>query len=72
MYKITDYGNDPIEGTFYESELQRVNKTRDDLWKIEKILKRRRSRGKVEVLVKWQGYPTKFNSWVHESHLQDI
>lgn len=42
VYKITDYGNDPIEGTFYESELQRVNKTRDDLWKIEKILKRRR------------------------------
>jgi hypothetical protein len=64
VYKITDYDNDPIEGTFCEFELQRVNKTRNDLWKIEKILKRCRRRGKVELFVKWQGYPKKFNSWV--------
>ena len=72
VYKITDYDNDPIEGTFYESELQRVNKDRHDLWKIEKVLKRRQRRGVTEVLVKWLGYPKKFNSWIKESDLQDV
>ena len=47
VYKITDYDGDPIEGTFYESELQKVNKHRDDLWKKEKFLKRRK-RGSVK------------------------
>lgn len=60
VYKVVDYSKDPIDGTFYEAELQRVNKTRDDLWKIEKVLKRRMHRGQTEVLVKWQGYPNKF------------
>ncbi|XP_062567676.1 uncharacterized protein LOC134229907 [Saccostrea cucullata] len=72
VYKVVDYSKDPIDGTFYEAELQRVNKTRDDLWKIEKVLKRRKRRGQTEVLVKWQGYPRKFNSWVNEDELQDI
>lgn len=31
VYKIKDYDNDPIEGTLYESKLQRLNKTRNDL-----------------------------------------
>ena len=72
VYKITDYDNDPIEGTFYESELQKVNKDRDDLWKIEKVLKRRKRRGIKEMYVKWLGYPTKFNSWIKESDLENI
>ncbi|KAK3108257.1 hypothetical protein FSP39_004278 [Pinctada imbricata] len=53
VYKVSDYDEDPIEGTFYESELQKVNKTRNDLWKIEKVLKTRRRRGIKEVYVKW-------------------
>jgi hypothetical protein len=72
VYKVMDYSKDPIQGTFYEAELQRVNKTRDDLWKIEKVLKRRKRRGQTEVLVKWQGYPKKFNSWVNKDELQNI
>ena len=72
VYKVMDYDKDPVEGTFYETELQRVNKSRDDLWKIEKVLKRRMRGGEVEVLVKWQGYPKKFNSWIKERDLQDV
>ena len=72
MYKITYYDRDPVEGTFYAAEIQRVNKSRDDLFKIEKVLKWRRRRGKAEEFVKWQGYPKKINSWVEESELQNI
>ena len=36
-YKVEDYNREELEGTFYESELQKVIKE-DDVYKIEKIL----------------------------------
>ena len=54
VYKVQDLADDPIEGTFYESELQKV-KSEDVAYRVEKILKMRR-RGKIkEVFVKWEG-----------------
>ncbi|XP_056002795.1 uncharacterized protein LOC130049366 [Ostrea edulis] len=70
VYKVKDLADDPIEGTFYESELQKVMKSEDVAYRVEKILKRRR-RGKTkEVFVKWEGWPKKFNSWIPESSLE--
>ena len=70
MYKIKDLADDPIEGTFYESELQKVIKSVDILYRVEKVL-RKRKRGKTkEMYVKWEGWPSKFNSWIPESSLQ--
>ena len=65
-YKLHDYFGDPIEGTFYEHEVQRVIKV-DDVYKIESILNTRKRAGVKEYLVKWRGYPNKFNSWVKET-----
>ena len=70
VYKIRDLADDPIEGTFYESELQKVIKSVDILYRVEKVL-RKRKRGKTkEMYVKWEGWPSKFNSWIPESSLQ--
>ncbi|XP_056004157.1 uncharacterized protein LOC125662183 [Ostrea edulis] len=70
VYKVQDLADDPIEGTFYQSELQKVVKSEDVAYRVEKILKRRR-RGKTkEVFVKWEGWPKKFNSWIPESSLE--
>jgi len=33
MYKINDYNNDEIAGTFYEQELQKINQ---EVYRIEK------------------------------------
>jgi hypothetical protein len=64
-YGLTDLSDEPIKGKFYEPELQLVTKT-DDIYIVEKVLKTRRRNGKLEYLVKWQGYPTKFNSWTSD------
>ena len=64
LYKIKDEQNDPIIGTFYEKELQKVIVPDDKLYKIEKVIRTRKRRGKKEYLVKFQGYPSKFNAWV--------
>jgi transposase InsO family protein len=59
-YGLNDYSGEPIRGKFYESELQKVIK---DVYRIEKVLKTRKRRGKIEYFVKWLGYADKFNSW---------
>ena len=56
-YKITDCNGEEIQGSFHERELQ---KTSRDVFRIEKVLKRRGDKS----LVKWMGYSDAFNSWV--------
>ena len=72
VYKIVDYVDDPVQGTFYEPELQRVRKDVNSLFRVENILRKRRRNGRREVFVKWLGWPNKFNSWILEENLADI
>ena len=67
-YKLVDYGGEEVKGSFYDKELQRVDK-KDEIYKVEKILRTRRKRGVKEYFVKWRGYPEKFNSWVKETEI---
>lgn len=67
VYEIEDLNGEEIVGTFYESELQKI--TKPDTYKIEKILKRKRVRGKNSYFVKWIGYPESFNQWITESDI---
>ena len=64
-YKITDYNDEEIQGTFYEQELQ---KTSQEVYRIEKIVKNDRTKS----LVKWKGYPESFNSWVDNKDLTKL
>ncbi|XP_033122108.1 uncharacterized protein LOC117121113, partial [Anneissia japonica] len=63
-YKLRDWNDEEIQGSFYEAELQKVTKSDDDIFKIEKVIRKRKRGGKTEFFVKWLGYPAKFNSWV--------
>ena len=57
VYHIQDFEDGNIDGTFYQQELQKVNKDKDKAWKIERILKRQKRRGVEQVLVSWLGWP---------------
>ena len=59
-----------IKGTFYEAELQLVDYSAQGSFEIEKVIKKRGCGKKEEVLVKWKGWPEKFNSWILASDLQ--
>lgn len=72
LYRIRDFHDQPIKGTFYTQELQKVNKGEDIEWQVEKILKRQRRGGKTYVLVRWLGWPSTFDSFVEESQLKDL
>ena len=71
VYKLKDYDQEELSGTFYNEELQKVIKE-DDVYEVEKILKKRGKGKNKEVYVKWLGYPTKFNSWIPASEVKDI
>ena len=72
MYELKDYNNEVIQGFFYEAELQLAYIDSDILYKIEEILKKRKKKGEVEILVKWKGWPAKFNSWIPEKEVENI
>ena len=59
-YKIHEWDGSPVEGTFYNADLQKVQLADDALFRMEKVLKRQ----KGQMLVKWQGWPEKYNSWI--------
>jgi transposase InsO family protein len=65
-YKVEDYNGEVLKGSFYLAELQQVPDKPDRVYRIEKVLKTRKVRGRKEYFVKWQGYPKDFNSWVKE------
>lgn len=71
VYKLKDDAGEILDGTFYEAELQKVIK-KDDGYRVEKVLRKRKRKGVVEYFVKWKGYPDKFNSWVAESDISKL
>ena len=67
VYKLQDFENEDISGNWYEDEIQPIRK---NLYLIEKVLRTRKpAKGEKELFIKWEGWPTKFNSWIKESDI---
>ena len=64
-YRVVNLQGETVTGSFYEPELQ---KTTQEIFRIEKVIRRERKRA----LVKWRGYPDQFNSWVPMSELNKL
>ena len=64
-YHLCNLDGEDVKGTFYEPELQLVDYSSQGSFEVEKIIEK-----KEEVLVKWKGWPKKFNSWLLASDLQ--
>ncbi len=70
VYKISEWDGTPVEGTFYEYELQKTEAPEE--WKIEKIVKKGVGRNRGKVYVQWKGWPKKYNSWINENEIKDL
>ena len=66
-YNIVDQMGESIKGSFYKQELQ---KSKQQTFRKEKVI--RRDDKKKMALVKWSGYPDKFNSWLSFKDLVDF
>ena len=68
-YILKDLQGEIIVGSFYNEELQ---KTSQEVFRIEKVIRKKNINGIEHGLVKWIGYSDKFNEWLPVSKLQNI
>lgn len=68
VYNLNEYDNQPIDGTFYEQELQLVKEPQ--VFRIENVIKARTVKGKKQHLVRWAGWSSKYDSWVDDKDLK--
>ena len=68
IYKLKDYLNEEVQGTFYEQELQLVKEP--EVYRVEKILRTRKVKGKKQHLVRWAGWPSKYDSWIDDDEVK--
>lgn len=69
VYKIADEKENLIKTRFYPEDIQKI---KDNLYRVEKIIKRRKYNGIKQVFIKWLNYPDTYNSWVNESDVQKL
>ena len=69
VYKIEDLKGSEIKGTFYPEEIQPVTFDLPEKHIVEKIVHNRKRKGVTELLIKWKGYPSTYNSWIPEKDL---
>ena len=70
VYEVRDLLERPIEDVFCEKELQKVK--RPDIFRVEKVLKKRTGNKKEEYLVRWFGYNSDFDSWLQSTDIVPI
>ena len=66
-YRIKEENGDLISGSFYEKELQKVERKKE--FEIEEILGTRVVKGQKQSFVKWKGYPSGYNTWIDNRSL---
>jgi len=64
VYKLEDMKGEELTGIFYEEELSPYDETDDTTFKVEKILAKKSIKGNKFALVKYKGWPDKFNEWI--------
>ena len=70
VYKLADWAGEPIIGSYYESEIVKV--TDEEVYEIDKVIRKRVRGGIAELFVSWKGYPKKFNSWLPKASVVSI
>ena len=70
VYKLKDMQGEDIEGACYPEEIQPVPESTSHIIEVERVLRQRQVGKQVEYLVKFKGWPYKFNRWITKRELQ--
>jgi hypothetical protein len=68
-YKLKNLLGEEIEGSFYQQELQ---KSQQEVYRIEKVIRKKKINGVEHGLVKWSGYNEKHNQWIPIKELEKL
>lgn len=67
-FRIKEWDGSPIRGTFYNEDLQKVTVSDERVFRMDKIVKRQ----KDKVLVRWKGWPAKYDKWVAKKDIKRL
>ena len=67
-FRIKEWNGNPIRGTFYNEDLQKVTVTDEEVFRMDKIVKRQKDR----VLVRWKGWPATYDKWVSKKDIKRL
>ena len=71
VYDLDDTLAETLEGACYPEELQRIPGVATNVLEVERVLRKRRGpNNETESLVKFDGWPQKFNRWITDAELQ--
>ena len=65
-YRIEDLMGTQVDGAFYPEQLR---ETDQEIYRVDRVIRRRIRNGTREAYVSWSGYPSKFNQWIHEDDI---
>lgn len=69
LYFLETYDkSEKLQGGFYAFELTPVE---TDIFRIEKVIRRRKYRGKNQLFVKWKGFNNSYNQWIDEADVEE-
>lgn len=73
VYELSDLAGEVIDGIFYEQELAPVIKDlQGEEFIVERVIKSKGRGNNKQLLVSWQGYPSKFDTWIPASNLRSL
>ena len=70
QYLLKDYAGEVVSGTFYQNQLKKAYEQAS--YFVEKILRTRTRAGQKQKLVRWKGWPSKYELWVHAEDIDDL
>jgi len=68
-YVIKDTNDEIISGSFYNEELQ---KAEQEIFRVEKVIRKKKIKGIQHGFVKWVGYNNTFNQWIPMTDIQAL
>lgn len=70
LYVLSNYrGDEIIKGSFYPFELVKVM---GNVYRVDKVIKRRKYKGRNQLFVKWKGFDDSYNSWIDASEVENV
>jgi transposase InsO family protein len=70
QYRLKDYAGEEITGTFYQNQLKRAFK--QETYLVEKTIGSRKRGGEKQYLVRWKGWPSKYDTWIREVDFKSL
>ena len=72
IYSLKDDNNNMLPGRFTPDQLTKVITTDQTEYRIQRILKSKRTAGILYHFIDWLGYPAKYRSWVRADSVRDL